>query len=54
MFEEEQKQVVDCRLKQEVRERAAGDLLDQMEVKTKVAFTPVAGCTCQNECDALQ
>ena len=51
MFEEEQKQVVDYRLKKEVRERAVGDSAVQMEVKTKVAFT---GCTCRNKCDVLQ
>ena len=54
MFEEEQKQVLDYRLQKEVRERSVGESIGQMEVKTKVAFTPVAGCTCRNERDALQ
>ena len=54
IFKEEQKQVVECRLKKEVRERAVGDSAVQMEVKTKVAFTPVAGCTCRHERGALQ
>ena len=34
--------------KEEVRERAVGNAAVQMEVK------PVAGCTCRDECDALQ